>query len=164
MAKRKKSLSQHFVSTATPGLPGPLKSIVTSRIGAPLTLMVVGGLIATGVLQFNWQGGRPRLTVDEQRAAQLEQNVSKYVDTVQENIQEARRDGQGAAGWLPRSGDDPAQSDTQAQSWSPPQNGYAPPAQGYGNQPATSPNGNSYPYGYAPQQAPNTAGRWNQQR
>ena len=127
--------------------------------------MVVGGLIATGVLQFNWQGGRPHLSVDQQRAAELEQNVSKYVDTVQENIQDAARDGQGPARWLPQSDSDQAPFGGQAQGWpqAPPANNYAPPAQGYGAPPAAYPNANANPYGPA-QQEPSMADRWRNQR
>ncbi|MHB8903454.1 MAG: endonuclease/exonuclease/phosphatase family protein [Thermoguttaceae bacterium] len=76
MAKRSKmSLAQKAVSVATPGLPSPLKSVVTSRLGAPLTLIVIVALAASGVVKLNWSGGRPQVTVDRQRVNDIRQKV-----------------------------------------------------------------------------------------
>ncbi|NUQ65807.1 MAG: endonuclease/exonuclease/phosphatase family protein [Pirellulales bacterium] len=76
MAKRgKKSLSQRAVSIATPGVPGPLRSILTSRIGAPLTVLVGIALATAGVVKLDWSGGWPRLAVDRQRVGEIRQKV-----------------------------------------------------------------------------------------
>ena len=92
MAKRrKKTLSQKAVAAATPGVPGPVRNLLTSRLLAPLIVLVAGGLTATGVIQFEWFGGRPHVSIDEQRADEVGRKVERFVDDVQEDIQAKNR-------------------------------------------------------------------------
>ncbi len=133
-------MSQRAVSVATTGLPGPLKSILTSRIGAPLTVMGVLGLMATGVVQFDLLNGRPNVSIDRQRAAEVKQDVVQYVDRVDERLPDALRNritGESAYG-------------QRAYSDSPPQYPAAAPPS-YGNQPGYPPSypPASYPPAYA---------------
>jgi hypothetical protein len=92
MAKRKKkTLSQKTVATVTPGVPSPVRNVLTNRLVAPLIVLILGGLTATGVIQFNWLGGRPRVSIDEQRAHEVSEKVERAVGDVREDVQAKRR-------------------------------------------------------------------------
>jgi deoxyribonuclease-1-like protein len=89
MAKRrKKSLSQRAVGAASARLPGPLKRVLTSRIGAPLAVILLIALLATGVISVNFSGGRPRVSIDRERANAVREEVSELAHTARKGLQE----------------------------------------------------------------------------
>jgi hypothetical protein len=72
---KKKTLPQSVVDVATTGMPQPVKRFLGGRIVA--LLIVAGGavLIATGTLQIRWENGRPSISINKQRAAELKQEA-----------------------------------------------------------------------------------------
>jgi hypothetical protein len=85
-------MSQRAVSIAAAGAPGPLRSILTSRIGAPVTVLVVVGLMATGVVHFELLNGRPSVSIDRKRAAEVREEVVDYVQRADLPLPDAVRD------------------------------------------------------------------------
>lgn len=80
---RKKTTTQRLLSAATAGLPAPVGQLVSSRFGAPLILLLLGGgLIGTGIVSVQWSNGRPSVAVDRQRAGEVEQAVAKKIGEI----------------------------------------------------------------------------------
>jgi endonuclease/exonuclease/phosphatase family metal-dependent hydrolase len=77
---RKKSAFQSLIYVATAGLPLPLRELLRSRLGTPLLLMLAGGgLLGSGILTLQWSDGRPSVSIDAQRAAEVRQTVRERV-------------------------------------------------------------------------------------
>jgi hypothetical protein len=71
--KRKLSTSQQIVGMVTSALPlpEPVRAILRTRFVSSLVLIATPVLLITGILQIQWQDGRPRLSLDRQRAAEV---------------------------------------------------------------------------------------------
>jgi hypothetical protein len=78
--KRKKSLSQQVVGVAAVGMPAPVKKIMTSRIGALLLVLAIPVLLASGIVTVQWQNGRPKLSVNQERAAEVKEDAKERLD------------------------------------------------------------------------------------
>lgn len=78
--KRKPTLSQCLVGIATAGMPPPVRSVVGSRWGARAVLLALPVLLITGVISIQWNSGVPKVSIDRQRAKELE---AKAVDSIQ---------------------------------------------------------------------------------
>jgi hypothetical protein len=96
MARSRKNLSQQVVGAASYALPGPLRSVAQSYWGSRVVVFGVCAAMASGVLHVTWNGGVPKLTVDQQRAAELKQEIARQG----EQLQEMRRQ-QGLGNILP---------------------------------------------------------------
>jgi len=95
MARRrssKETYSQKVVelATSTLPLPSPVKSVANSRWGARLLLVLVPILIATGVVTISWTGGLPSISVDQNRAAIVGQEVKQEALKAAERVQQYR--------------------------------------------------------------------------
>ena len=77
---RKKTISQKIVGTATTGMPTPIKKLVGGRVVAFLIVASMALLLITGVVKIHWENGRPRFSINEQRAAEVKAVVKDEVD------------------------------------------------------------------------------------
>ncbi|MCY2974321.1 MAG: hypothetical protein NTW52_06595 [Planctomycetota bacterium] len=68
---KNRSISQRAVSLLAAGLPAPVQRIAESSIGSKLLLWGIPALLVAGVLQLDWEGGLPHLSLDRQRAAEI---------------------------------------------------------------------------------------------
>lgn len=78
--KRKPTLAQCLVGVAATGMPQPVRTVLESRLGALATMIVAPVLVVTGVVSIQWNGGLPRVSIDRQRAKELE---ARAVDSLQ---------------------------------------------------------------------------------
>lgn len=74
---RKKTAAQHVMGIASMAMPAPMRDIVTSRWGARLSLVVVAGLVSSGVLSVDWTDGKPHVQVNKERAREVENNLEQ---------------------------------------------------------------------------------------
>ncbi len=79
-SKRKPTLSQCLVGVATAGMPPPVRSILGSRLGSLLLMIALPILVITGVVSIQWNSGVPKVSIDRQRAKEIE---VKAVDSLQ---------------------------------------------------------------------------------
>ncbi len=83
MAKsRKKTVAQQVVGTAAMGLPAPVRSAASTKWGARLVVVAILGLLGTGVATVEWDGWRPRLKINRERAEEVTQEVRDRVDAL----------------------------------------------------------------------------------
>lgn len=87
---KKKSVSQKIVGVATTGMPSPVRKLLGFKIVAGLIVLAVPVLFATGMLKVEWQNGRPKLSFNKERTAEIRENAAEKV----EDIREARNPGQ----------------------------------------------------------------------
>ncbi len=69
-------------------LPRPIRRMVTGRLGAPISLLVIMILVGSGVFSINWAGQRPRLAIDRERAEQVKRRVVDRVQSVRSTMGE----------------------------------------------------------------------------
>lgn len=142
----KKSMSQQAVSLVAPVMPAPVASVVTSRWGSRLFILVVPFLLATGVLTISWDNGVPTVNFDRARAwivgKQVEQQAMRAVEEYEKlGPQTGGQTGGQTQGW----------GQPQTSQWQP-QSSYPAQQQAAGQpyqQPSAQP---SYPQQYRPQQ------------
>ena len=79
---KKKSIAQNVVGVATTGMPQPVRKMLGGRIAALLIVVAIPVLFATGIVSVTWEGGRPRLQFNQQRAAQVKQEAAKEVKSM----------------------------------------------------------------------------------
>lgn len=92
MAKsRKKTLSQKVVNTATIGMPKPAKKFLGSRIVALLIVVSIPVLIGTGMVTIQWENGRPKLSINRERTAEVREEVTGQLEEFRENHGDDRR-------------------------------------------------------------------------
>ncbi len=90
---RKKTTAQRALKAATAGLPGPVGQLLNSRFGAPLVLLLLAaGLLATGIVTVQWSDGRPSVSIDRQRAAELKETATKKIASLREKQAELGSD------------------------------------------------------------------------
>ena len=86
MAKsRKKTLSQKVVGAATIGMPAPAKKVLASRIGALLIIVAIPVLIGSGIVSVKWENGRPKVSINRERAAAVKQEAAQRIEAFREN-------------------------------------------------------------------------------
>ncbi len=76
---RKKTLSQKIVTTATTGMPSPIRKSLGNRFVSFLIVAAVPVLLVTGVLSVDWQTGRPRLSINRERAVEVEHEAAEKI-------------------------------------------------------------------------------------
>ena len=84
MARKKKTLSQNVVDVATTGMPAPVKKFLGGRIVALLIVVGAALLLATGTLQVKWENGRPSISINKQRAAEIKQQAVTKVKQLED--------------------------------------------------------------------------------
>lgn len=88
--KKKKSVSQTIVGVATTGMPKPVRGFLGNRLVASGIVLALPVLALTGIVSVDWQGGRPKLSIDEERAAEVKQNLHEVKEQVAERIEAFR--------------------------------------------------------------------------
>jgi deoxyribonuclease-1-like protein len=81
-SRRKQTASQYLVGLAAFGIPEPLRRIVASRLGAPVTLLLALVTATSGIVSVDWTDGAPKVEIDRQRAQEVTQQVAGRVDSV----------------------------------------------------------------------------------
>jgi hypothetical protein len=76
---KNRSISQRAVSLLAAGLPAPVQRIAESSIGSKLLLWGIPALLVAGVLQLDWEGGLPHLSLDRQRAAEIREAAREEI-------------------------------------------------------------------------------------
>lgn len=80
MARSKKqAISQKVVNVATIGMPTPVRKFLGNRLIALLIVLLLPVLYATGVVSIEWRDGRPRLSFDRQRAAEVKMETAEKI-------------------------------------------------------------------------------------
>lgn len=74
--KRKKTLAQKIIGAATSGMPQRIKRVLGRRWVAAAIVLLVPILLAMGLVTLRWENGRPRLWLNWQKAAEVEQQVA----------------------------------------------------------------------------------------
>lgn len=97
----KKTMSQNIVSVATTGMPSPVRKYLGGRIASLLIVLTIPVLLATGVVSITWMNGRPSLSVDKQRAAEVKSNAAERLEQVADGLAEDQPD---LANRMPRLG------------------------------------------------------------
>ena len=92
MAKSsKKTLSQKVVNTATIGMPKPAKKFLGSRIVALLIIVLTPVLIGTGMITVQWENGRPRISINRERTAEVREEAKEQIEEYRENHGDGQR-------------------------------------------------------------------------
>jgi hypothetical protein len=86
-SRRKKTFSQKIVGVATKGMPQPVKKMLGARWIAALIVIAVPVLFVTGVLTLDWEGGRPKVSINRQKAAEVKQELSQDVQALRSQRQ-----------------------------------------------------------------------------
>ncbi len=81
---KKKTLSQNVVNAATTGMPSPVRSVLGNRFVALLVVITLPLLYMLGVVSFDWEGGRPHLKVDREKAAQVREEAVEAIEEFEE--------------------------------------------------------------------------------
>jgi hypothetical protein len=85
---RKKTISQKVVGAATTatGVPSPIRKILGNRFIALAIVAIFPALWAMGVVSVEWDGARPRLSFNRQRAEEVRQAAEQEVGELREDI------------------------------------------------------------------------------
>jgi hypothetical protein len=81
---KKKTLSQNVVNAATTGMPSPVRNVLGNRIVALLVVVTLPILYMSGVISFDWQNGRPHLTVDREKAELVREEAAEAIHEFEE--------------------------------------------------------------------------------
>jgi hypothetical protein len=83
-SKRKPTLSQNLVGVATVGMPPPVRSVLGSRLGALLVMIVLPILVITGVVSIQWNSGVPKISIDRERAKEVRTEAVDSLEKLRE--------------------------------------------------------------------------------
>lgn len=81
---KKKAVSQRVVDVATTGLPSPIRKFLGGRLVALLIVVAFPVLYATGVISIDWENGRPRLSINQERAEQVKDQAAERLDDLRD--------------------------------------------------------------------------------
>ena len=81
---RKPTLSQNLVGVATVGMPPPVRSVLGSRLGSLLLLIVLPVLVISGVVSIQWSNGRPKVSIDRERAKEVRTQAVHSLENLRE--------------------------------------------------------------------------------
>ncbi len=82
--KTRRSRTQSVASLLALGLPAPVQRIADTQIGAKIVFFGIPALLLAGLLQINWQNGRPRLTVNASKAQELREVAKEELSHLEE--------------------------------------------------------------------------------
>lgn len=88
---KKKSTSQKIVGVATTGMPSPVRKLLSGKLIAALIVLIVPLLFATGVLSVEWQNGRPKFSLNRERASELRETTAEKVDELRDEFGNERK-------------------------------------------------------------------------
>ncbi len=74
-ARKKQALSQKLVGVATTGLPSPVRRALQVRLVAMLVVLALPVLLWSGIVTINTEGGIPRLSINREKAVEVEQRL-----------------------------------------------------------------------------------------
>lgn len=80
--------AQLVMSLVAFALPRPIRRLVTGRMGAPVSLLLIMILVGSGVFSIRWAGPRPQLAIDRARADQVKRHVFDRVQSVRSTLGE----------------------------------------------------------------------------
>jgi hypothetical protein len=83
-SKRKPTLSQNLVTVATAGMPPPVRSVLGSRLGALLIVILLPILVITGVVSIQWNSGVPKISIDRERAKEVRTQAVDSLEKLRE--------------------------------------------------------------------------------
>lgn len=86
--KSKTSLSQQVMGVATMGLPSPVQKVAASKWGSKILLLLVPVLVASGIITISFAGGKPSISVNEQRAKQVGEELREDAVRAAERIRQ----------------------------------------------------------------------------
>lgn len=78
--RRRKNSAQKLVGLATSGMPAPIRNVASSRLGSFVLMIGIPVLLALGILQVSWNGWRPTLSVNRERAQEVGDEVREQVN------------------------------------------------------------------------------------
>lgn len=81
---RKKSTAQQIVGVATTGLPSPVRKFAGTKLMAGLIVLVVPILFLTGVVSVEWTDGRPHISFNRERAAEVREETAEKIEHFRE--------------------------------------------------------------------------------
>ncbi len=73
--RKRKTVPQRIVGAATLGLPSPIRKRLSSRWGSLLIVILFPVMVALGILQIFWNGWMPTVSVNEERAGEVREEV-----------------------------------------------------------------------------------------
>ena len=76
------------LATSTLPLPTPVQKVAKSRWGARILIFVVPLLIASGVITISWTGGLPSISVNQDRARVVGEEVKYEAIKAAERVQQ----------------------------------------------------------------------------
>jgi hypothetical protein len=79
----KKLFSQKVVNAATTGMPSPVRKFSGNRIIAAVIVLSLPVLLATGVVSVKWENGRPRLSSNQQKSAEIKREAAEEIEKLQ---------------------------------------------------------------------------------
>ncbi len=68
---QQKSASQTAASLLALALPAPVQRIADTQLGSLFLLVVIPAAIVLGLINIDWNGGKPSVSIDQQRAAEI---------------------------------------------------------------------------------------------
>jgi hypothetical protein len=77
------------IDVATVGMPSPARSVLRTRLGKFVLLLVVPALFATGILGIDWSTGRPRFKFNRERAGEVREEVADRAENLRDEWQES---------------------------------------------------------------------------
>lgn len=78
--RRRKNSAQKLVGLATSGMPAPIRNVASSKLGSFLLMIGLPILLALGIVQISWNGWRPTLSVNRDRAQEVGDEVREQVN------------------------------------------------------------------------------------
>ena len=87
---KKKTVSQNVVNAATTGMPQPVKKVLGGRIVASLIELCIPVLYASGIVSVKWEDGRPRISINQQRATQVKQEAVEQIQELKHDYGDGR--------------------------------------------------------------------------
>ncbi|HTU27185.1 MAG TPA: hypothetical protein VMF30_17390 [Pirellulales bacterium] len=97
---RKTSLAQKVVDTATLGMPRPVQQVVGTRWGARIALGAAAALFVSGVVTVQWTGYAPHLQFNQERAAEVKEEVREAVVEQAQKLGVEKADRSDSSGFL----------------------------------------------------------------
>jgi hypothetical protein len=74
----RRSTTQRAASLLALALPAPMQRVADTRLGPVLMLLGIPAMVVGGLLNINWDGGQPQLTIDRTRAAEIRQEFQRF--------------------------------------------------------------------------------------
>jgi hypothetical protein len=80
--KSKKTIAQKLVNVGTTGMAAPAKNFLGNRLVAGLIVLIVPILFVTGIVNVEFENGRPHVSFNKQRAKEVKHNVAEKIQDI----------------------------------------------------------------------------------